>query len=214
MLVPYMMLFHHHAPACTMPAALGSCRIGPPALCCAFLQCTASSAWLTVHPVCLLLPACPPCPNLPASTSPITTNCHQMPPIATKQIPAPTSATGLARGGDISAMLTAWPQLQSLQLAGVPAFSVGHTSWSGLSTLTCLTSLALQFVLPSATVQIVCRMSYSANSPLQGLCRAAMSPMGVGMPILQLDQLPAQLEELQLSRAFVCLPATGSMRLG
>lgn len=96
--------------------------------------------------------------------------------------------------------------MQSLKLCGLPSYAVALTQWHGLSTLTALTRLVLQFQPASSTMQVMC-------SGFAGLKQPISSPGG-GLPVVRLEHLPAGVQELQLASCYVGVPAEGCLRAG
>lgn len=99
------------------------------------------------------------------------------------------------------------PAPQALQISGVHAYAVGNTSWEALSSLTALTSLALQFKPEDK------RGPRSFFSGCRGLLQFS-EEWGVAPPIVRLEHLPASVQELQLAHCYVGVPAEGCMRAG
>jgi hypothetical protein len=96
--------------------------------------------------------------------------------------------------------------MQALKLSGLPPLSVSQTSWEGLSRLTGLTSLALQFQTPS-----------KANTILAEGCSGLKQPprcQGGSMPVVLLEHMPIGVLELQLASCYVGVPVGGCMRSG
>lgn len=96
--------------------------------------------------------------------------------------------------------------MQVLKLSGLPPLSVSLTSWEGLSRLTGLTSLTLQFQPPS-----------QANTILAERCNGLKQPPespGGSMPVVLLEHLPTGVRELQLASCYVGVPVDGYMRSG
>jgi hypothetical protein len=111
-------------------------------------------------------------------------------------------------------ILAAASSLQALKLSGMSPYAVGRTSWEGLSTLTGLTSLTLQFI-PASPAHNALTLG------LQGIHHVAGEPspetvvsMGEAHPVLRLEHLPAGVQELQLANCYVGVPATGCLRAG
>jgi hypothetical protein len=99
------------------------------------------------------------------------------------------------RCADLSGLFTLWPGLVALRLANLSAAAVQHTDWQGLSSLSCLTSLALQFLPPT-------RDSCAATHD--------NARVKAGLPLLRAELLPPTLVQLQLAHAYVCVPFGGS----
>lgn len=96
--------------------------------------------------------------------------------------------------------------MQALKLSGLPPYAVAYTSWEGLSSLTALTSLALLFEPPN-------NMHRCIADNCRGLKQPPESPGGA-MPVLRLEHLAAGLAALQLTNAYVGVPAAGMLRAG
>ena len=110
------------------------------------------------------------------------------------------------RFGDASALASAWPHLQQLRLSGLSFYAVAHTSWEGLSTLTALTSLALQFVPGTLPIFPVGEGCVGLKQPVRSV--------GGGLPVVRLEHLPASTQQLQLMNCYVGVPASGCIRAG
>jgi len=108
--------------------------------------------------------------------------------------------------GNATGLASAWPHLQQLKLSGLPAYAVGRTTWEGLSQLTALTALALQFTPMSSTFDTVCMTCSGLKQPVR-------SPGG-GLPVVRLEHLPPTLQELQLTSCYLGVPASGSWKAG
>jgi len=103
--------------------------------------------------------------------------------------------------GDLSGMFSFWPQLQQLQLSGLPSTAVLGTSWDGLSSLTSLTSLQVQLTLP----QVPASPGTGGNDDATPVYSTLLEEAAVQ---LRLQSLPKQLRELQLTNVMVVVPAT------
>jgi hypothetical protein len=106
------------------------------------------------------------------------------------------------------------PVLQALKLSGMSPYAVGRTCWEALSTLTALTSLALQFIpaspLHNALTQSHQGVHHGAGEP----SRETVVSLGEALPVLRLEHLPAGVQELQLANCYVGVPDTGCVRAG
>jgi hypothetical protein len=147
-----------------------------------------------------------PCPAIsffrtapPHNTMP----CSNLPAMPCYALPCPALLTATAMLPTQLCKQTS----QALQISGVPAYAVGSTSWEGLSSLTGLTSLALQFKPADK------REPRSLFSGCRGLLQFT-EEWGIAPPIVRLEHLPAGVRELQLAHCFVGLPAEGCLRAG
>jgi hypothetical protein len=102
---------------------------------------------------------------------------------------------------DVSGLLKAWPELQSLQLSQLTPASVSDTCWD-FKHLTSLTSLCLQFA-PSADAVAAVAASGGQASP------TFLESVTVS---LKLQQMPKRLQQMQLTGCTLQVPKHAPFR--